>query len=122
MRAKFSRFVRLSFLASALAVASPAIAQDTETEADEAFDSALTQFGYAAGASWQCSEGTEQDEILRQSEYIFHRLSQLFGTDSAFFFAASFGAGTVDEIEPERCDAYKRGFEDALASRNLGGE
>lgn len=118
------RSIFAASLATGLLVSSPVIAQDkaapTEAESDEAFDEALNQFGYAAGVTFQCGEGMEKAQALHRIQQVFNRLNQLFGTDRAFSFAAAFGAGSVDKIEPAKCDAYKRGFYDALKARNLG--
>lgn len=113
----------LAVATAALLLGSPAMAQtpaapeDEQTE--EAFDEALNQFGYAAGVTHQCSTGDEKAQVLSRVQQVFNRLTQLFGSDRAFYFSAAFGAGSVDKIEADSCDAYKRGFYDALKARNL---
>lgn len=102
--------------AIALATSGAANAQEVDNDTEESFDEALNQFGYAAGATHQCSTETEKEDVLRKVQHVYNRLAQLFGTDRAFFFSASFGAGSVDQIEPDSCDAYKAGFRDALAA------
>lgn len=111
MRSNLFRTARMGALAVLLAC-TPALAQKTDDEA--AFDDALGQFGYAGGAAWQCSEEGARDAVLGQVTEVFHRLTQLFGTDRAFTFAAAFGAGTVDTIDAEACDGYVTGFADGL--------
>lgn len=96
----------------ALVTCSPVLAQEIDDEA--AFDDALSQFGHAGGAAWQCSDEAGQSTILGQVSDVFHRLTQLFGTERAFTFAAAFGAGTVDTIEAADCDGYIVGFADGL--------
>lgn len=73
---------------------------------DEAFDDAVRQFGYTGGAAWQCSAATERSAIERQALQAYQGLTRLFGTDHAFFFASSFGAGTMDEVKKEDCARY----------------
>lgn len=102
----------MAALATALLAFGPARAQEIDEEA--AFDEALNQFGYAGGAAWQCSDETARETVLGQATDVFHRLTQLFGTDRAFTFAAAFGAGTVDAIAPDACDSYIAGFADGL--------
>lgn len=79
------------------------LAGDASVDDDQAFDDAVRQFGYAGGAAWQCSAATERSEIERQALLAYNGLARLFGTDQAFFFATSFGAGTMDEIKKEDC-------------------
>ncbi|WP_324826627.1 hypothetical protein [Qipengyuania zhejiangensis] len=122
-----AKFVRqkllIAGLAAGLLAGSPALAQDpqepAEEQTEEAFDEALNQFGYAAGVTHQCSEADAKAQTLYRVQQVFNRLSQLFGTDRAFYFSAAFGAGSVDTIEEGGCDSYKRAFWDALKARNL---
>jgi hypothetical protein len=96
----------------ALLTCNPVLAQETEDEA--AFDDALSRFGYAGGAEWQCSAEEGQRSVVAQVSDVFHRLTQLFGTDRAFTFAAAFGAGTVDAVDTTDCESYITGFADGL--------
>lgn len=50
--------------AGALALAAPVFAEES---ADEQFSEALSDFGYAGGAAWQCAEGAEKNEIERSA-------------------------------------------------------
>lgn len=102
-----------------LATGTVALAQEADEDTEATFDEALNQFGYAAGATHQCSDADEKAQTLHRSQQVFNRLSQLFGTDRAFYFAAAFGAGSVDKLEEGSCESYKRAFWDALKARNL---
>lgn len=117
------RKIFLAGLAAGLAAGTPVFGQDgaapAEADTEETFDEALNQFGYAAGVTHQCSEGNEKAQVMSRVHQVFNRLGQLFGTDRAFYFSAAFGAGSVDKVETGTCDAYKRGFYDALKARNL---
>lgn len=110
-------------LAAGLLGSSPVLAQaadePAEEQTEEAFDEALNQFGYAAGVTHQCSDADAKAQTLYRVQQVFNRLTQLFGSDRAFYFAAAFGAGSVDKIEEGSCDSYKRAFWDALKARNL---
>jgi hypothetical protein len=77
---------------------------------DEAFDDALKSYGYSGGAAWQCGEEDVRETLAAEATTVFNRLTQLFGTDRAFLFAASFGAGSVDEIDAARCGDFAAGF------------
>jgi hypothetical protein len=90
-------------LAAMVLTSFPAFAQEDDNDA--AFDEALRNFGYAGGVAVQCTEGEEQAQILRAVTGSFDRLTQLFGTQQAFVFAAAFGAGTSDSIDSADCQA-----------------
>jgi hypothetical protein len=114
--------IKLYYLAvvSLVAVTStPVLAQDADSDA--AFDDALRNFGYAGGVAVQCTEGEEQAQILRAVTGSFDRLTQLFGTQQAFTFAAAFGAGTTDSIDSGTCEDYIAGFAEGI-SASMSGE
>lgn len=121
MRLSRKSSAAMAFACMLLTLPSTSLAQDSSPDVDDeaGFDEALSQFGYAAGVTHQCSEADAKDDVLAKSQHIYNRLTQLFGSDRAFFFAASFGAGSVDAIENDACEAYRMGFEDALKSQNL---
>lgn len=106
---------------AALVAALPASAQDNGTD-DDAFDDALKNYGYAAGAAVQCADEAEKPALVEDVRHVFTRLVQLFGTDSAFFFSAAFGAGTVDVIEPGACESYTAAFTEGLAGAGMEGD
>ena len=106
-------------LPSATVVSAQTTEELTERQFEDGFDEALNQFGYMAGATYQCTNEGDRAALLRRIQTVFNRLTQLFGSDRAFFFAASFGAGTIDEIDEAECDAFKAGFYEALNARNF---
>lgn len=101
-----------SLLVAAALCTAPALAQEGD---EEAFDLALKEFGYAGGAAWQCAADDGKPALLDQSLQVYTRLTQLFGTDRAFFFSAAFGAGTVDDIAAEDCNGYATAFAEGLS-------
>lgn len=105
------KFARVCMVLAALSAA-PALAQDDAE--DTAFDEALKSFGYAGGAALQCADDAGKAALSEDALRVFNSLAQLFGTDRAFFFAASFGAGTVDEIDMAACADYTAEFAEAL--------
>lgn len=98
-------------------ISQPGLADSGEGDSDEAFDNAVRGFGYAGGAAWQCSPASDRTAIERQALQAFNGLTRLFGSDQAFFFATSFGAGTMDEIKKEDCgnhvETFARGMKKA---------
>ncbi len=101
----------------ALLICSPLFAQTTDADdEDETFDQALRSFGYTAGAAWQCSAEEARASLLDEVNRAYSGLVRLFGTDRAFFFAAAFGAGTVDAIEETRCQQFITEFEEGMQS------
>lgn len=109
--------MRLAFLTLvfAVAVCSPVLA-DEGGDKDEAFDEAVRQFGYNAGAAHQCTAEAERPQMEREVLKAFNGLARLFGTDQAFFFAAAFGAGTQEEINKADCASHIQSFTDAMKS------
>lgn len=107
----------LAVMASLSAAVLPALAE--ETDQDEQFSEAVSDFGYAAGAAWQCAEGAARTDIERQAMTAYNGLIRLFGSDEAFFFASAFGGGTTDSIDKSKCaefaDHFKAGLKQAGA-------
>ncbi|MFN6351307.1 MAG: hypothetical protein ACK40D_00315 [Cyanobacteriota bacterium] len=64
---------------------------------EETFDEKLRQFGYWSGVALMCVQ----------------RITQLFGSDRAFFFAAAFGYGTSIQVDPARCKDALETFQQA---------
>lgn len=87
-------------------IVSAGLGRDAAGDDDQAFDDAVRQFGYTGGAAWQCSATTDRNAIERQALQAYHGLARLFGTDQAFFFASSFGAGTMDEVRKDNCSKH----------------
>lgn len=94
-------------LAGAMALAAPAFAEEA---ADEQFSEALSDFGYAGGAAWQCAEGAAKSDIERSAMTAYNGIVRLFGSDEAFFFASAFGGGTTDSIDKAKCAEFAGHF------------
>lgn len=104
---------RIAITLACMLVAPVAMAGSSKDE-DEIFDQAVKEFGYTAGAAWQCTP--EQDQTKLEGEVLkaFSGLARLFGTDQAFFFAAAFGSGTRDEINKDNCASFIKNFTDGM--------
>jgi hypothetical protein len=108
------RFVASAILAMIFCTGT-VFAQD-DASAEAAFDEALKNFGFTAGLAWQCSNAEERPSTLARSMDIYNRLTQLFGTDRAFYFAAAFGAGSSDTFDAKECDRHMADFSTGIQS------
>lgn len=87
------------------------------TDQEEMFDEKLREFGYWSGAAHSCVAAEKQGEVERKVLDTFTQIGRLFGTDRAFFFAASFGYGKTIKVEPQKCPEFLSKFEKATAPR-----
>jgi len=115
MRLAFASIMTIALLAD------HAAAQDDSTS-EEAFDGDRKNFGYTAGLAWQCSDADGRTGRLDRTMEIYDRLIRLFGTDRAFYFAAAFGAGSNDAVDPEACDRHIADFETGTESGLSAGD
>lgn len=72
---------------------------------EEKMDTALRKFGYVAGQAFQCHTKEEQDKLERVALTSATNILRLFGSDRAFYFAAAFGSGVAESIDPKNCPA-----------------
>jgi hypothetical protein len=112
-------------LAIALAVLLPALAGAQETTAsvedeDLRFEESIRNFGFVAGAAYQCLPEAERAAHDREVIKSYTGIARLFGTDRAFFFAAAFGAGTGTSIDKAKCASYIEDFRAAMKSGSRG--
>lgn len=80
---------------------------------EETFDEKLRQFGYWSGVALMCVESTKTKEMELRVLGIYQRITQLFGSDRAFFYAAAFGYGTSIQVDPARCKDALETFQQA---------
>lgn len=86
-------------------------------EADLAFEESIRDFGYLSGAALQClPQGAGRLQHEREVLKAYDGLVRLFGSDRAFYYAAAFGAGSVDAIDKSKCSDYKEKFSAAMKS------
>lgn len=104
----------LPLLIALLAMPLHALAQADE---DEKFDEALRSFGFTSGAAYQCAAESERGAIQNDVRKAYSGLVRLFGTDYAFFYAASFGAATSMDIDTAKCAEYSASFRRALSEQ-----
>jgi hypothetical protein len=91
-----------------------------QADADSLFDDQLRKFGYSAGAAYQCVPDARQGETERRILDTYNGIARLFGTDQAFFFAASFGHGTARPVDKAKCAEFLRKFDEAVARSRTG--
>jgi hypothetical protein len=97
----------------------PAATAAAPSDAEEAFDEKLREFGYWSGAAHGCVPEAKQAEVERKVLETFQSISRLFGTDRAFFYAAAFGRGTSVKVEAAKCPEFLEKFEKATAARGV---
>ncbi len=90
------------------ALSSLASAQNSDESLD--FDTGLRNFGFTSGAVHQCSDKDRQVKVEHDVLKAYSGIVRLFGSDHAFFYAASFGAGSQMAIDRSKCDEYKASF------------
>ncbi len=94
----------------------PAPPQATAADDEEdVFDEKLRQFGYWSGAAFSCVGEARQAEVERKVLDTYNGIARLFGTDRAFFYAAAFGNGTTQKVDPAKCPEFLAKFEKATA-------
>ena len=91
----------------------PALA---EGEEDAEFNSAVRQYGYTAGAAYQCAPEQEKEALDEKILRSFNGLSQLFGTDQAYYVAVSVGAGSATSVDQAECPKHLKDFEELTAA------
>lgn len=94
--------------------------QPVAADDEEQFDEKLRQFGYWSGAAMQCVPEARAAETEREVIGAFNRISQLFGTDRAFLFAAAFGNGTSRQVDKAKCPEFLKKFQESTLVRGAG--
>lgn len=107
--------VRNAVLATALLVLPVQAQEAAPADEDAAFDDAVRQFGYIGGLAWQCTADAARTGIEGQALEAYQGIVRLFGTDQAFFFAASFGAGTTAVLDASECESHVTSFSEQIA-------
>ena len=92
----------------------PLLAMAQTEQDDAAFDEALRNFGFTAGATLQCADTAERPRVEADALKAHSGIVRLFGSDSAFLYAAAFGAGSVMTIERDKCAEYQAAFGKAM--------
>ena len=93
-------------------------ATPAQPDDDEQLDASLRKFGRAAGAAYQCAD-TDRERVVVDVKHAYSRIGQLFGTDHAFYFAAAFGGGTVQDFDKGRCAELVKKLQDSVLVRRL---
>jgi hypothetical protein len=72
-------------------------------EDEEQMDAALRRFGHVSGQAFQCHSKPEQAKLERTALNVGTNILRLFGSDRAFYFAAAFGVGMSEQVDPKKC-------------------
>ncbi len=81
--------------------------------AEAAFEKSIMEFGELAGAAYACL--ADDADLQRHEVRVFDaysKLIQLFGSERAFKFSASYGYGTAEPNDEEQCTEIVDQFED----------
>ncbi len=89
-----------------------AIAQTMEEE--EKFDQSIEHFGYLSGMAFQCADLNQAESMEMDALKAFTGITRLFGSDTAFFYAASYGVGATNKIDRSKCAEYIRQFQESM--------
>jgi len=74
-----------------------------QTDDEEKLDDSFRKFGGAAGAAYQCTAEAEREKLVSDVRQAYTRISQLFGTDRAFYFAVHFGTASQGPLDKAKC-------------------
>lgn len=84
--------------------------------AEASFEESIRDFGYVSGAAYQCLPENQRLAHERGVIGAFDGLVRLFGSDRAFYYAAAFGAGSIDKIDKARCAEFIERYNSAIKS------
>ena len=86
------------------------------TDEEEQIDNSIRKLGYVSGQVVQCKTASpEKAKLEKNALEIANGILRLFGSDRAFMFAATYGAGVTEKIEPSKCAEAIQRYETAVA-------
>jgi hypothetical protein len=86
---------------------------------EEKLDDGIEQFGYLSGVAFQCAKLNQSPSLEGEVIRAFSGIVRLFGSDRAFFYAASYGVGATASIDRNKCADYIRQFQQATQKTPL---
>ena len=113
------KLIKKTFLLTALICSTSIFAQSNvliskADDLDLAFEESIREFGYISGVVLQCqTDATQRIKHEREVSKAFNGLVRLFGSDRAFYHAAAFGAGSIDEIDKSKCKQFTEKYDAA---------
>ena len=103
---------------AALVLLLPAVAAAQQpgptADEDERIDTAMRKFGYISGEAFSCHTKDQQLKLERTALNVGTNILRLFGSDRAFLFAAAFGAGSVQKMDPKDCPGVIKQAEEMI--------
>lgn len=97
-----------------LSAVAPAQQANAAVDEDERMDTAMRKYGYISGEAFSCHTKEQQVKLERTALNVGTNILRLFGSDRAFIFAAAFGAGAVQKMEPKDCPAVIKQAEEMI--------
>jgi hypothetical protein len=88
-----------------------------QTDEDEKLDDSFRRFGSAAGAAYQCTADADREKLVSDVRHAYTRISQLFGTDRAFYFAVHFGNSSQAPFDKAKCPELLKKLRESILVR-----
>lgn len=83
---------------------------NAQEDPEEVLDERIRQGGYAAGLALQCAPADQKVAFEREIVNRANEIVRLFGSDRAFYYAASFGAGAEAKLDRAECPKFLEQF------------
>jgi hypothetical protein len=88
-----------------------------QTDDEEKLDDSFRKFGSAAGAAYQCTAEADREKLVTDVRQAYTRISQLFGTDRAFYFAVHFGNASQAPFDKAKCPELLKKLRESILIR-----
>lgn len=88
-----------------------------QTDEEEKLDDSFRRFGSAAGAAYQCTAEADREKLVSDVRQAYTRISQLFGTDRAFYFAVHFGNASQAPFDKAKCPELLKKLRESILVR-----
>lgn len=88
-----------------------------QPDEDEKLDESFRKFGNAAGAAYQCTAEADREKLVTDVRQAYTRISQLFGTDRAFYFAVHFGTASQAPFDKAKCPELLKKLRESILIR-----
>jgi hypothetical protein len=88
-----------------------------QPDEDEKLDESFRKFGNAAGAAYQCTAEADREKLVTDVRQAYTRISQLFGTDRAFYFAVHFGNASQAPFDKAKCPELLKKLRESILIR-----
>lgn len=69
------------------------------------------------GAAYQCTADADKEKLVADVRQAYTRISQLFGTDRAFYFAVHFGHASQTPFDKAKCPELLKKLRESVLIR-----